>query len=89
VSWWPLALADPPLFHVSLQTACLDDEFFNGRGFVHSDILMRDTVSLVRERVGDPEMAFRDEMLDSVVTMAAIEVRFLESLFHDFMFSAL
>ena len=42
---------------------------------MHSDILMRDTVMLVRKRVGDPEMAFKDEMLDSVVTMAAIEVR--------------
>ena len=81
VSWWPLALADPPLFHVSLQTACLDDEFFSGRGFVHSDILMRDTVSLVRKRVGDPEMAFRDEMLDSVVTMAAIEVSLFKYFF--------
>ena len=42
---------------------------------------MRDTVSLVRKRVGDPEMAFRDEMLDSVVTMAAIEVSLFKYIF--------
>lgn len=74
VSWWPLALADPPLFHVSLQTACLDDEFHAQKGFAHSDILMRDTVSLIRHKIEDPTLAYENATLDSVVTMAAIEV---------------
>ncbi|TVY73474.1 hypothetical protein LSUE1_G005236 [Lachnellula suecica] len=72
-SWWPLALADPALFHVSLQTACLDDELQAQTGFVHSQILMRDAVSLVRRKVQDPLLAFQDATMNAVITMAAIE----------------
>ncbi|CAO2651657.1 Nn.00g042270.m01.CDS01 [Neocucurbitaria sp. VM-36] len=73
VSWWPLALADPALFHVSLQTASLDVDLRAQKGFKNSEILMADSVSLVRKRVEDPALAFQDETMDSVVTMAAIE----------------
>lgn len=75
MSWWPLALADPALFHVSLQTASLDIELHAQKGFTNSEILMADSVSLVRQKIEDPVLAFQDETLDSVVTLAAIEVR--------------
>jgi hypothetical protein len=73
VSWWPLALADPALFHVSLQTASLDVELRDRKGFTNSDILMADSVSLIRMKVDDPVRASQDETLDCVVTLAAIE----------------
>ncbi|KAH7123549.1 hypothetical protein B0J11DRAFT_580333 [Dendryphion nanum] len=73
VSWWPLALADPALFHVSLQTASLDIELHAQNGFENSELLMADSVSLVRKRIEDPTLAFQDETMDSVVTLAAIE----------------
>lgn len=74
VSWWPLALADPALFHVSLQTASLDVDLKAQKGFKSSEILMADSVSLVRHRIENPALASQDETLDSVVTLAAIEV---------------
>ncbi|KAE8828425.1 hypothetical protein HRS9139_07644 [Pyrenophora teres f. teres] len=73
VSWWPLALGDPALFHVSLQTASLDLESKAQRGFLNSEILMNDSVSLVRQRVEDPLLRCEDETMNSVVTLAAIE----------------
>jgi hypothetical protein len=73
VSWFPLALADPALFHVSLQTASLDVELRAQKGFTNSDILMADSVSLVRLKVEDPVLATQDETMDAVVTLAAIE----------------
>jgi hypothetical protein len=73
-SWFPLALADPALFHVSLQTASLDIELRAQKGFTNSDILMADSVSLVRIKIEDPVRAIQDETLDSVVTLAAIEL---------------
>jgi hypothetical protein len=74
VQWFPLALADPALFHVSLQTACLDVELREQKGFTTSDILMADSVSLVRLKVDDPALAIQDDTMDSVVTLAAIEL---------------
>lgn len=74
VSWWPLALSDPALFHVSLQTASLDEERRAQRGFATSELLMMDSVALLRRRIESSELAFRDETLDAVVTLAAIEV---------------
>ncbi|KAJ9144634.1 hypothetical protein NKR23_g5976 [Pleurostoma richardsiae] len=47
VSWWPRALADPALFHVSLQTASLDEELRAQKGFPISELLMSDSVSLL------------------------------------------
>ncbi|KAH7131341.1 hypothetical protein EDB81DRAFT_808390 [Dactylonectria macrodidyma] len=73
VSWWPLCLADPALFHVSLQTASLDEELRAQKGFPLSELLMMDSVSLVRRKIEDPSEAFHDETLNSVVTLAAIE----------------
>ncbi|KAF2622230.1 hypothetical protein BU25DRAFT_213188 [Macroventuria anomochaeta] len=73
VSWWPLALADPALFHVSLQTASLDIDLRAQKGFANSEILMADSVSLVRQKIADPTAALQDETMDSVVTLAAIE----------------
>jgi hypothetical protein len=75
VQWWPLALADSALFHVSLQTASLDEESRAQKGFAISEILMIDSVSFLRRKLEDPLLAFQDETLDSVVTLAAIEVR--------------
>lgn len=74
VSWWPRALADPALFHVSLQTASLDEELRAMKGFSTSELLMVDSVSLVRRKIESPSLAFQDETLNSVVTLAAIEV---------------
>lgn len=74
VSWWPLALADQALFHVSLQTASLYEELQAQKGFPISDLLMVDSIALVRRRIEDSSLAFQDETLDSVVTLAAIEV---------------
>lgn len=74
VSWWPLALADQALFHVSLQTASLYEELQAQKGFPISDLLMVDSIALVRRRIEDSSLAFQDETIDSVVTLAAIEV---------------
>lgn len=74
VSWWPLCLADPALFHVSLQTASLDEELRAQKGFPLSEMLMMDSVALVRRKIEDSSEAFHDETLNSVVTLAAIEV---------------
>lgn len=73
VSWWPLALADPALFHVSLQTASLDLDLRAQKGFANSEVLMADSVSLVRQKVANPASALQDETLDSIITLAAIE----------------
>ncbi|UKZ97060.1 uncharacterized protein TrAFT101_011829 [Trichoderma asperellum] len=73
VSWWPLALADQALFHVSLQTASLYEELQAQKGFPISDLLMVDSIALVRRRIEDSSLAFQDETIDSVVTLAAIE----------------
>ncbi|KFY35660.1 hypothetical protein V494_05719 [Pseudogymnoascus sp. VKM F-4513 (FW-928)] len=73
VSWWPRALADPALFHVSLQTASLDQELRSQKGFPISELLMTDSVSLVRRKIEDSSLAFQDETVNSVVTLAAIE----------------
>ncbi|MAD86706.1 MAG: hypothetical protein CL912_27430 [Deltaproteobacteria bacterium] len=73
-SWWPLALADPALFNVSLQTASLDAELHAQKGFYQSAILMHDAVSLIRHKIDDPTLAFQDATMDAVVTLAAIEV---------------
>lgn len=72
-SWWPLALADPALFNVSLQTASLDAELHAQKGFHQSEILMHDAVSLIRHKIDDPTLAFQDATMDAVVTLAAIE----------------
>ncbi|KAL3451140.1 hypothetical protein BJX65DRAFT_269029 [Aspergillus insuetus] len=73
VSWWPLALGDPALFHVSLQTACLDEELLAQRGFHASEVLMADSVALLRRKVEDPSLAVQDGTMNSVITLAAIE----------------
>ncbi|KAL2821213.1 hypothetical protein BJX63DRAFT_379652 [Aspergillus granulosus] len=73
VSWWPLALGDPALFHVSLQTACLDEELLAQRGFRASEILMDDSVALLRRKIEDPSLAVQDGTMNSVITLAAIE----------------
>ncbi|KAK6076102.1 cytochrome P450 61 [Seiridium cupressi] len=73
VSWWPLALADAALFHVSLQTASLDVERRGGKGFPMSELLMADSVTLLRQNVANLSLAFKNETLNSVVTLAAIE----------------
>lgn len=74
VSWWPLALGDPALFHVSLQTACLDEELLAQKGFHASEMLMADSVALLRRKVQDPSLAVQDGTMNSVITLAAIEV---------------
>ncbi|KAF7589268.1 hypothetical protein BBP40_004526 [Aspergillus hancockii] len=73
VSWWPLALGDPALFHVSLQTACLDEELLAQKGFQASEILMADSVALLRRKVEDMSLAVQDGTMNSVITLAAIE----------------
>lgn len=73
VSWWPLALADPTLFHVSLQTASLDLDLRAQKGFAKSELLMADSVSLVRRKITNPMEALQDETLNSIITLAAIE----------------
>ncbi|KAK7450247.1 hypothetical protein Landi51_05318 [Colletotrichum acutatum] len=77
VSWWPLALGDPALFHVSLQTACLDEELLAQKGFQSSEILMADSVALLRRKVQDDSMAIQDGTMNSVITLAAIESNFM------------
>ena len=74
ISWWPLALGDPVLFHVSLQTACLDEEYFGRKGFHMSELLMADSVALLRHKVQDAFTAMQDSTMNSVITLATIEV---------------
>ncbi|KAH6850436.1 hypothetical protein B0I37DRAFT_404266 [Chaetomium sp. MPI-CAGE-AT-0009] len=73
VSWWPLALGDPALFHVSLQTACLDEELIAQKGFHNSEILMADSVALLRRKVENTSLAVQDGTMNSVITLATIE----------------
>ncbi|KAJ5310320.1 Cytochrome P450 61 [Penicillium atrosanguineum] len=73
VSWWPLALGDPALFHVSLQTACLDEELLAQKGFRSSEILMADSVALLRRKIGNTSLAVQDGTMNSVITLATIE----------------
>ncbi|KAF1965631.1 hypothetical protein BU23DRAFT_488769 [Bimuria novae-zelandiae CBS 107.79] len=73
ISWWPLALRDPALFHVSLQTACLDEELWAQKGFQTSELLMADSVALLRRKVEDTSLAVQDGTMNSVITLAAIE----------------
>lgn len=75
ISWWPLALGDPALFHVSLQTACLDEELLAQKGFQTSELLMADSVALLRRKVEDTSLAVQDGTINSVITLATIEVR--------------
>jgi branched-subunit amino acid transport protein AzlD len=74
VSWWPIALGDPALFHVSLQTACLDEQRLAQKGFRTSEILMVDSVTLLRRKVRNQTLAVQDGTMNSVITLAAIEV---------------
>ncbi|KAJ4294999.1 hypothetical protein N0V90_007007 [Kalmusia sp. IMI 367209] len=69
----PLALGDPALFHVSLQTACLDEELLAQKGFQTSELLMADSVALLRRKVEDTSLAIQDGTMNSVITLAAIE----------------
>jgi hypothetical protein len=62
------------LFHVSLQTACLDEELWAQKGFQTSELLMADSVALLRRKVEDTSLAVQDGTLNSVITLAAIEV---------------
>ncbi|KAF3385078.1 hypothetical protein F1880_001862 [Penicillium rolfsii] len=73
ISWWPLALGDPALFHVSLQTACLDEELMAQKGFQVSEMLMVDSVSLLRRKIQDMSLAVQDGTMNSVITLATIE----------------
>ncbi|KAK4133224.1 hypothetical protein BT67DRAFT_405294 [Trichocladium antarcticum] len=73
VSWWPLALGDPVLFHVSLQTACLDAERLAQRGFHSSEVLMADSVALLRRKLEDTSLALQDGTMNAVITLATIE----------------
>jgi hypothetical protein len=62
------------LFHVSLQTACLDEELLAQKGFHASEMLMADSVALLRHKVDNATLAVQDGTLNSVITLAAIEV---------------
>lgn len=73
-SWFGLALSDPALFHVSLQTASLDVELHAQKGFHNSDILMRDSLALIRQKIANPAQAYQDATMNAIVTLAAIEV---------------
>ncbi|KGO36364.1 Protein of unknown function DUF3468 [Penicillium expansum] len=73
ISWWPLALGDPVLFHVSLQTACLDEELLAQKGFQTSELLMADSVALLRRKVESMSLAVQDGTMNSVITLATIE----------------
>ncbi|CAG8904570.1 unnamed protein product [Penicillium egyptiacum] len=73
ISWWPLALGDPALFHVSLQTACLDEELLAQKGFQTSELLMADSVALLRRKVEYMSLAVQDGTMNSVITLATIE----------------
>jgi hypothetical protein len=68
-------LGDPALFHVSLQTACLDEELSAQRGFQTSELLMADSLVLLRRKIDDLSLATQDVTMNSVITLAAIEVR--------------
>ncbi|CDM36466.1 Zn(2)-C6 fungal-type DNA-binding domain [Penicillium roqueforti FM164] len=80
ISWWPLALGDPALFHVSLQTACLDEELLAQKGFQTSELLMADSVALLRRKVEYMSLAVQDGTMNSVITLATIEVRHYSTL---------
>ncbi|KAG4257306.1 hypothetical protein FPRO04_08362 [Fusarium proliferatum] len=57
----------------SEQTASLDEERRAQKGFPISELLMVDSVSLIRKKIGSSLLAIQDETLNSVVTLAAIE----------------
>lgn len=45
-------------------------------------MLMMDSVALVRRKIEDSSEAFHDETLNSVVTLAAIEVSFIPTVIY-------
>ena len=69
-------MGDPALFHVSLQTACLDEELSAQKGFQTSELLMADSLVLLRRKIDDLSLAVQDVTMNSVITLAAIEVSF-------------
>ena len=60
---------------MSLQTASLDEEMLAQKGFQTSELLMADSVALLRRKVADISLAVQDGTMNSVITLAAIEVR--------------
>ena len=66
---------------MTLQTASLDDELHARKGFAQSELLMKDSVSLLRHKIQDQSLAFQDATMNAVVTLAAIEVIVLTSIF--------
>lgn len=67
-------MGDPTLFHVSLQTASLDEELLAQKGFQTSELLMADSVALLRRKLDNQALALQDGTIKSVITLAAIEV---------------
>lgn len=50
------------------------------RGFHTSELLMADSVALLRRKVEDTSLAVQDGTMNSVITLATIEVSFCSSL---------
>lgn len=53
----------------------VDEELLAQKGFQTSELLMADSVSLLRRKVQDTSLAVQDGTMNSVITLAAIEVR--------------
>ncbi|EAQ86139.1 hypothetical protein CHGG_07392 [Chaetomium globosum CBS 148.51] len=66
----PVALAAP-----SGECTCLDEELLAQKGFHNSEILMADSVALLRRKVENESLAVQDGTMNSVITLATIEVR--------------
>lgn len=53
----------------------LDEELLAQKGFQTSELLMADSVTLLRRKIEHSSLAVQDGTMNSVITLAAIEVR--------------
>jgi hypothetical protein len=64
----------PTLIHCLSSVCSLDDELQAGKGFPRSEILMRDSLTLVRHKIQDSSLAFQDATMVAVIALAILEV---------------
>lgn len=73
----PLADTNPLLFHSNLQVSARSLERQQGvKWNTYTDIIMRECVRLLWERVQGPVLAISDYTLGAITRMMEVEVRF-------------
>jgi hypothetical protein len=76
MSWPTLAGTDSLLFHSNLQVSARSLERRQGlKWSKYSDIVARECVRLLRERVQDPVLGLSNHTLGAIARMMEVEVR--------------